>query len=732
MNKRVFVLILAVAGIVCTLSAQTKRLSNEEILAGRQSTLLNRLYQFPSWETTDIVRVSIDGRYDSQGKPAKFFNVKTGSYLSELPVAKEDKKGKKASDKTPEVSKPNPMIFPGILKANALDFKDIQNPTPSPDGLFMAFTHGGNLYIADLQAQTIVKLTTDGSNVVYNGYASWVYYEEILGRSSRYKAFWWSPDSKQIAFYHFDDSQVPMFPVYDPSKVKDQILETHYPMAGEKNPEVKVGFVTLSTGNIVWADFDEKADQYFGIPFWNDESTRFIVPWMPRVQQDLYFYAVNPIDGSKSHIYKEHQDTWIDWPEQMEFVENGFYMIRDFTMWEQIYFQSYDGKTLRQITKGNNWGINILKIDNKKGVIYYTSKTEISTRVDVYKVEIKSGKTTRLSSGEYSYDYVTLSEDNKYFSAIVSNAKTPNFQVVIPTDGSGKMTVVASTAKEEFGSYNFGEIKMLYINTPDGYTIPAKIILPVGFDQNKKYPVLVRMYGGPNTPQVADKFNTFLQSYLWWANNDVIQITIDHRASGHAGKAGVNFMYRNFFDIELKDFIEWGKYLQSLPYVNADKIGITGFSYGGSMTTLCVTEGCDYFKYGIAGGGVYDWSFYDSHYTERYMDTPERNPRGYAQTIMAKRIAASGYKGDKTNYLMLTHGCADDNVHIQNTLSLALELQKMGRQFDLMVYPTQYHGYRGAQGEFSNFSDYRFWYRFLLEQDVPEELEKFFSNGQKR
>ena len=456
-----------------------------------------------------------------------------------------------------------------------MKFSDIQNPTTSPNDKLIAFTSKGNLYLYDIDLKEIRQLTTDGSNVVYNGYASWVYYEEILGRSSNYRAFWWSPDSKQIAFYHFDDSEVPMFPVYDPSKVKEQILETHYPMAGEKNPDVKVGFLSVENGNVVWADFNEKDDQYFGIPFWNDESSRFIVPWMPRVQQDLYFYAINPSDGSKSHIYKEHQDSWIDWPEQMEFVETGFYMIRDFSMWEQIYFQSYDGKTLKQITKGNNWGINILKIDNKRGVIYYTSKTECSTRVDLYKVEIKSGKTTRISSGDYSYEYVQLSDDNKYFTAIISNHKTPNIQVVLPTDGSGKMTIVSNSSTKEFESRDFGKIEMLYITTPDGYKIPAKIILPVGFSESNKYPVIVRMYGGPNSPQVADRFNTFSQSYLWWANNDVIQITIDHRASGHAGKKGLNFMYRNFFDIELKDFIEWGKYLKGLPYVDGDKIGIT-------------------------------------------------------------------------------------------------------------------------------------------------------------
>ena len=605
--------------------------------------------------------------------------------------------------------------------------RDIVNPELSPDGTKIAFTYLNNLYVYDNQGNTLKQLTKDGSDVILNGYASWVYFEEILGRASQYKAYWWSPDSKSIAFYRFDDSQVPMFPICDISSVKEQILATHYPMAGEKNPEVKIGFVTVADGKTVWADFNHKDDQYFGIPFWNSESTRFIVPWMPRVQQDLLFYSVNPSNGSKEAIYKEHQDSWIDWPSQMQFVENGLYMVRNFTLWDQIYFLSFDGKIQKQITDGKNWGIRFLKLDKKKGEIYFTAKREISTRVDVYKVAIKNGKITRLSTGEYNYSAVSISPDFKHFAAICSNAQTPNMLVVMPTDGSQKMKVLASAKGEDFENYNIAISKMVYITTPDGYTLPGKITLPVNFSQSKRYPVIVYMYGGPNSPVVSDSWSYISRSNQWWAYQDVIQISIDHRGSGHAGKQGCNFMYRNFFDIELKDFMEWGKYLKSLPYVDADKIGIYGFSYGGSMATLCVTEGNEYFKYGIAGGGVYDYMLYDSHYTERFMDTPQRNPQGYKRTIMAERIARSGYKGDSTNYLMLTHGAADDNVHIQNTMALALELQKMGYQFDLMIYPTQLHGYRGAQGRFSDYSDYRFWYRHLLGCEPPKELAAAYA-----
>lgn len=710
-----FALALSLTLICWSTSAQKKNFTLEQIANDRFAGVELYLMQ-PDWVSDNVVQATaVDLR--SRKREIKYFNVKTGVF---------DENFKPSI--TTMVSQND--INEDAKKANAAIGGDgmLANPTYSPDGKALAFSYKGNLYVFDKESGKAKKLTEDGSDLILNGRASWVYYEEILGRSSKYKAYWWSPDSKSIAFYRFDDTEVPMFPIYDPSKAKDQILATHYPMSGEKNPEVRIGFADIETGAIVWADFDQKEDQYFGIPFWNSEATRFIVPWMPRVQQDLVFYSVDPKNGSKEPIYKEHQDTWIDWPEQMLFDEKGLYMVRDFSMWEQIYYLSFDGKTQRCLTDGKNWDIKLLKIDPKKQELYFTSKKEISTRVDVYKVNIKKAKTTRISTGDFSYKSLKLSDDFKYLAAICSNSRTPERMVLLPTDGSGKMTVLLDGKGSEFDSYNIALPEMVSITTPDGYTIPGKIILPLNFNPEKKYPVIIYMYGGPNTPVVADTWSYVTSNNQWWANQDVIQFTMDHRGSGHCGKKGTGFMYRNFFSIELQDFIEWAKWLRSLPYVNPDKIGIYGFSYGGSMATLCVTEGCEYFKYGIAGGGVYDYMLYDTHYTERYMDTPQRNPEGFKRTIMADRIRKSGYKGDDTNYLLLTHGAADDNVHIQNTMALVLELQKMGRQFDLMIYPRQLHGYRGKQGQFSDFNDYRFWYRYLLNKEVPKELSDAFKN----
>ena len=251
------------------------------------------------------------------------------------------------------------------------------NMTYSPDSTKIAFTRDNDLYVVDIATEVETRLTFDGSDVILNGYASWVYYEEIFGRASRYRAFWWSPDSKKIGFYRFDNSQVPMFPIYsafaNPAAAASQsqsprvtdlalggsLSETRYPKAGQTNPQVRIGIVDLTSeclscpmrceDAITWADFDPTLDQYFGIPFWGPDSQEFFIARMPRLQNTIDLYAVNVADGSKRHVYNETYKTWLNWFDGVVFTDNGLYMAREFeTGWQQIYFLSYDGKTFRR------------------------------------------------------------------------------------------------------------------------------------------------------------------------------------------------------------------------------------------------------------------------------------------------------------------------------------------------------------------------------------------------
>ena len=647
------------------------------------------------------------------------------------------------------------------------------NLTYSPDSTKLAFTRGNDLYVADIATGVETRLTHDGSDVILNGYASWVYYEEIFGRASMYRAFWWSPDSRKIGFYRFDNTQVPMFPIYsafaDPAAAASQsqsprvtdlalggsLSETRYPKAGQTNPQVRIGIVDLSaipsassvipsassvipsassvipseveeSPSITWADFDPTLDQYFGIPFWGPDSKEFFIARMPRLQNTIDLYAVNPEDGSKRHVYNETYKTWLNWFNGVKFTDNGLYMVREFeTGWQQIYFLSYDGKTFRRLTDGPNWSVAIVRVDEKKGDVYFTAKRDAVAKQALYKVD-KKGNVTALTDPAFNVTGVSFSPDGKYFAASVSNMTTPAKVGIFPSSGKKVRTahVVADMQGPDYDASKYALPELVFITTEDGFRLPGMIVYPKGFDPSKKYPVHVDIYGGPDTPQVRDRWVTPNASNQWYSENGIIQITVDPRAAGHNGRAGLDMIYRQLTVWEIKDFCAWAEWLQSLPYVRADKIGVEGFSFGGTMTAMLLMKAPDKFHYGIAGGGVYDWALYDSHYTERYMDTPQSNPEGYAvskvmnyvdgyPTVYAADLSAVEKSSVEPVMLKLTHGTGDDNVHHQNTLQLLDALHKAGKKFVFMIYPDGMHGYRGYQGAHFQNANNEFWLKYL-------------------
>ncbi len=606
--------------------------------------------------------------------------------------------------------------------------KGWENPTYSPDRRYIAYTKDGDLYSIEVATRKINRHTNDASKVVSNGYASWVYYEEILGRASRYKAFWWSPDSKVIAYYRFDDSKVPMFPIYDAAGQHGTLRETRYPKAGDPNPEVKVGFVSVEGNATVWADFDPKKDQYFGTPFWDFKGKRLIVPWMDRSQDNMILYSVDPLYGGKESVYSEHQNTWVEWPDQMLFSDKGFYMVRDYEKWQRIYFLSYDGKEFRYASdRKNYWGIRLLTLSDK--YLFYTARGgESTTRTDIYRVTLRTGAVQRVSFGEYDFSRVKVGDDGRTVTAMMSNCHTPAKYVEIKIPASGdvqerNVDVLFDSKGPEYDNYEIAEREIVWITLRDGVKVPASVIWPIGMDRSGsvKYPVKVDIYGGPDSQQVYDRYAGCGFETQWWANHGVVQVTLETRSAGHLGREGLDAIYRKLNVVELQDLIDGIKYFDSLPYINSKKVGIEGYSYGGTMSLLAVTEGSDYFQYAVASSGVMDWQLYDSHYTERYMDRPKDNPDGYARTAVFDRL--SKYKGDKSNMLRLTHGTGDDNVHLQNSLQLIDRLQSENKDFELMFYPGGMHGYRGYQERQFEMQNYRFWYEYLLEAPLPEILK---------
>ena len=640
------------------------------------------------------------------------YNINTKQYTPAPPLAKEEKL---LSVKDGEIF----VKVNGVDKQITSDKKEKKNPTLSPDGQFVAYTQNNNLYtisVADLKLTAITNETTKG---ILNGYASWVYFEEIFGRPSQYRAFWWSPDSKFISFMRFDERNVPMFPIYNSEGQHGFVEETRYPKVGDPNPTVKIGWVAPTGGNINWADFNDQDDQYFGWPIWNPNNNKMWLSWMDRGQNNLKIYELDMATGSKKEVYKEYQKTWIDLEDRVggriNFLANnkGYIAQSDQTGWNQLYLYQMDGQLLNPITNGKFTVTGIKLVDEKAKTIYFTARgVEHSTRIDLYAIGLDGKNFKRLTAGEYNHTQTNLSPDAKHVVSVYSKVTTPTTLGLIDVK-SKSITTLGSSVDSNFKVVDVAKTELIYIKSEDGiYELPALVTWPKNMDPTKKYPLLVSIYGGPNAGTVMDSWN-YSSTRENWAKEGLIQVAFDHRASGHFGKEGVNYMYRNLGYWEMKDYMTMAKWFIANGKADSTKICITGFSYGGYMSCYALTYGASVFTHAMAGGSVTSWELYDSHYTERYMDTPKENPEGYKSS--SAMTFAKNFKG----VLQLVHGTMDDNVHMQNSIQLLSALEDNGKEVEFMLYPGGRHGWGGAKGKHFTDLKNKFIYKYLLEKPVP-------------
>ena len=596
------------------------------------------------------------------------------------------------------------------------------NQTLSPDGSYVAYTKNNDLYTVNLATKKETRLTKDGSETILNGFASWVYMEEILGRSGRYRAFWWSPDSKHIAFFRSDDSNIPVFTLTDANGLHGVVETQRYPKVGDPNPEVKVGIIEPEGNNIVWAAFNEKDDQYFGLPYWKPDGSSLLVQWMNRAQDNLIIYDINTITGGKSEFYNEKQKSWVDLDDQggrIRFLNNntGFILNSDVTGWNHLYFHDMKGKLVNAITSGKFTVTNVNYVDEKKGVVYFMARSlENTARNDFYRANVDGKNMERLTIGEFN-NSVNISPGGSYFIVTYSNSATPTKMTLMSTKRK-IIKELGDSKGAEFDNYNIAKTELIRVKSDDGlYDLPMKVTWPLNMDKNKKYPVLVSVYGGPNAVSVMDTWG-ISANQQWYAKEGLIQVSMDHRASGHFGKEGVANMYHNLGYWEMKDYSTMVKWLIANGSADASKVCITGFSYGGYMTCYALTYGSDVFTHGMAGGSVTDWTLYDSHYTERYMGTQLSNPEGYKSSNVMTHAAK--YKG----MIQIVHGMIDDNVHMQNSIQFISKLQDLKKYFEFMPYSGGRHGWGGTKGlHFQNMKT-KFIYKYLLEKEVPKVMLK--------
>jgi dipeptidyl-peptidase-4 len=581
-----------------------------------------------------------------------------------------------------------------------------QNPRFSPDGKWVAYTRDHNLFAYDLEKQVEHQYTADGSDTVYNGWSSWVYNEEILGRSSRYAAFWWSPDSRQIAYMRFDDSPVPVFPIYHAEGQHGELETQRYPKAGDPNPLVRMGVVKVAGGTTVWMDFDPKADHYVAWPSWTADSATLTVQWMNRGQDTIRLYNCDPATGNKNLILEEKQNSWVNFFEDLYRLKDGsgFLLRTDVDGWNHLYYYGNDGTLKKRLTSGD-WPVTAIEqVDEAGRMVYFTGRPKKSWDTQLMRVKLDGTGLEQVTQSDGTHR-VRVSPGGSYFIDTVSTITSPSAVSLHQADG--KLIRTLGDAKSEtMDQYAWGKAELFTIPSGDGFDLPAHWVLPVNFNPGRQYPVIFSVYGGPDSGTVQNSW-LGLQAH-YWAQRGIIAISVDHRGSGHFGKKGTALMHRNLGKWEMADLAAAVTWLRAKPFVAKDRIGIAGGSYGGYTTMMALTLDADFFDFGQAASSVTDWKLYDSVYTERYMDTPAENPEGYKNGAVL--TWAEKYKG----VLRITHGTTDDNVHMQNSTQVIDWLTRNNKRFEMMLYPDSRHGVQASQRAHSVRETHDFWVRNLL------------------
>jgi dipeptidyl-peptidase 4 len=554
-----------------------------------------------------------------------------------------------------------------------------EEATFSPDGQKVAFLRDNDLYVVDLAGRER-RLTTDGSTQILNGKLDYVYQEEVYGRGV-WKGFWWSPDSLRLAFLQLDEKPVPEFTIVDHIPYGLDLNVYDYPRAGDPNPRVKLFTVPASGGARVEIDTARTGGEILIVNVaWKGAALTYQL--QNREQSWLDLVSASPVDGTAKTLIHETTKAWVDplgppvWLPDGSFVwqseRNGY---------RHLYLYGADGALVRQVTSGE-WEVR--DVHGTDGQYVYFSATERSpVGLDVYRIKVDGSGLTRLSAAAGKHGAVF----NPSFSHYVdrwSDINTPDQVRVHRNDGTAVRTVEENRVAA-LAQYDLPRPELMQVKARDGFVMEATLIRPPHFDPAKKYPVYQFVYAGPGAQQVRNEWRgQFMLFNQLVAQEGAIVWICDNRSAGGKGAVSRWPVYKNFGELELRDLEDSVAWLKSQPYVDGSRILINGWSYGGFMVLYAMTHSKT-FSAGIAGGPVADWRDYDSIYTERYMLMPQNNPEGYRKS--SPRFEAANLHGN----LLLLHGTTDDNVHVQNTVQIAYELQQLGKPFEMMLFPRTRH-----------------------------------------
>lgn len=548
----------------------------------------------------------------------------------------------------------------------------------------LAYTKGTSLYVLS-EGKEYEVASPEKEGVVFGT----TVHRNEFGIS---KGTYWSPNGSQLAFYKKDESMVSDYPLVN---VETRVAEEEnikYPMAGMTNHHVTVGIFDVASQKVHYLKTGEPQDRFFTNVCWTPDGKYILIAEINRGQNHMKLNKYDVASGGLvSTLFEEKDDKWIE-PEHPALFIPGH---NDRFIWQSykdgfnhLYVYDLDGKLIKQLTKGDWEVTDVLGFDSKAKNIFIQSTKDGVLESHAYKVSLSNGKLTKITS-EIGVHSVKISSDGKYAITNYSSLKQPMRCLLKTTDG--KLVKELHEAKDPFEGIETGEVKMVELTTKDGSTpLYGRIVLPVGFDPAKKYPVIVYVYGGPHSQLVQNKWKGSVRGWqLYMAQKGYIAFTMDNRGTEHRGRDFAQAVHRQLGTLEVEDQMQGVEYLQSLPYVDVDRIGVHGWSYGGFMTISLMTAHPEVFKVGVAGGPVIDWKYYEIMYGERYMDMPQENPEGYEKANLNNKV------NQLEGRLLVIHGAIDPTVVWQHSLTFVRECVKNGVQLDYFVYPRHEHNVRG-------------------------------------
>ena len=570
------------------------------------------------------------------------------------------------------------------------DFQ-VQEPTFSPDGTKIAYAKENNLYVYDVASKKSTAVTTDGKkNAIINGITDWVYEEEF----AFVRAFDWSKDSKKLAYIRFDESQVPEFSMSMFHKDLYPTIETFkYPKAGEKNSVVSLHIYDAAANSTKKVALDNYNDFYIARLQWTNDNNVLSAQVLNRHQDNLDLVFVDGTTAAAKVVLNEKDKAYVDVTDNLTFLkDNSFIWTSEKDGFNHIYLYDKTGKLKNQVTKGNWEVVSYYGFDEKNKTIFYQSTENGSINRDIYRIGLDGKSKVRLTS-KVGTSAATFSPNFQFFINTFSSASQPTTYTLNESKTGKEIQVIENNQAlaAKLKNYNLPAKEFFVLKTAKGNELNAWILKPKDFDPSKKYPVFMYQYSGPGSQQVNNDWNN--SDDYWFASltqQGYIVACVDGRGTGFKGADFKKVTQKELGKYEVQDQIDAAKLIGAYSYVDAARIGIFGWSYGGFMASNCIFQGNDVFKMAIAVAPVTNWRFYDSVYTERYMQTPQENASGYDQNSPINHV--SKLKGK----FLLIHGSGDDNVHVQNSMQMMEALIQANKQFDSQIYPDKNHGIYGG------------------------------------